>query len=204
MGRPTTSASRISRPRAEKLRQAVQKVLAGYKLGDPNDKTTNVGPVVSKAAAQRIHQHIDEAVKKGAQNATPENKSFSSPPAEGNYVPPTLLTHCNHDMTVIKEETFGPVIPIVSVSSDEQAVELMNDNQFGLTASIWTKDVAKGHELADDVEAGTVFVNRCDYPSPDLAWVGWKDSGKGQTLSIFGFEQFSRLKSYHVKDYPKS
>jgi len=184
--------------------RAVQKVLANYKLGDPNDKSTNVGPVISKAAAQRINEHIDDAVEKGAKNATPQNQSFSSPPQGGNYIPPTLLTHCDHKMTVMRDETFGPVIPIVSVSSDEEAVELMNDSQFGLTASIWTKDVAKGHALADDVDAGTVFVNRCDYPSPDLAWVGWKDSGKGQTLSILGFEQFSRLKSYHVKDYPKS
>jgi len=184
--------------------KAAQKVLAGYKLGDPMDKSTNVGPVISKAAAQRCREHIEDAIKKGAKDATPENKSFNSPPAEGNYIAPTLLTGCTHDMLVVKDETFGPVIPVQSVSSDEQAIELMNDNQFGLTASIWTKDTAKGHELADDVEAGTVFVNRADYPAPDLAWVGWKDSGKGQTLSIFGFEQFSRLKSYHVKDYPKA
>ncbi|KAK4544828.1 hypothetical protein LTR36_003732 [Oleoguttula mirabilis] len=183
--------------------KAVQKVLAGYKLGDPNDKSTNIGPVISKAAAQRITAHIEDAVNKGAKNATPENKTFSSPPADGNYVSPTLLTGCTHAMTVMNEETFGPVIPVQAVSSDAEAIELMNDSHFGLTASIWTKDTAKGHALADEVEAGTVFVNRCDYPSPDLAWVGWKESGKGQTLSIFGFEQFSRLKSYHVKDYPK-
>lgn len=106
-------------------------------------------------------------------------------------------------MLVIKDETFGPVIPIVKVKSDEEAVKLMNDSIFGLTASIWTRDVAKAQELIDDVEAGTVFINRCDYPSPDLAWIGWKDSGKGQTLSKFGFDQFVKLKSYHIKDYPK-
>ncbi|KAK5115635.1 hypothetical protein LTR85_009806 [Meristemomyces frigidus] len=183
---------------------AVQKVLAGYKLGDPNDKSTNIGPVVSKAAAQRITSHIDDAVTKGAKNATPGNKTFSSPPNEGNYIPPTLLTHCTPTMTVMRDETFGPVIPVQAVASDSEAIALMNDSNFGLTASIWTKDVAKGHELAEEVEAGTVFVNRCDFPSPDLAWVGWKESGKGQTLSVFGFEQFSRLKSLHVKDYPKA
>jgi len=106
-------------------------------------------------------------------------------------------------MSIMHDETFGPVIPVQRVSSDEEAISLMNDSQFGLTASIWTKDVAKGEELCGLVEAGTVFVNRADFPSPDLAWTGWKDSGKGVTLSRFGFEQFLKVKSYHVKEYPK-
>ncbi|KAK0937746.1 hypothetical protein LTR29_010640 [Friedmanniomyces endolithicus] len=183
--------------------KAVQKVLSGYKLGDPNDKDTNIGPVISKAAAARIQSHIDEALTKGAKNATPENKTFTSPPAtNGNYIPPTLLTHVNHTMLVMRDETFGPILPIQSVASDSEAVSLMNDSHFGLTASIWTKDVEKGEELSEEVEAGTVFVNRADFPSPDLAWVGWKESGRGQTLSRFGFEQFVRLKSLHVKAYP--
>ncbi|OCL10220.1 aldehyde dehydrogenase [Glonium stellatum] len=182
---------------------AVQDVLKGYKLGDPFDPKTHVGPVVSKKSAETIRSHIQDAIDKGAKNLTPDNESFKSPPLDGNYVAPTLLTEVTHDMTVMTEETFGPVIPIMKVKTDKEAIKLMNDSQFGLTASIWTKDVALGNELADDVEAGTVFVNRCDYPSPDLAWVGWKNSGKGQTLSKFGFDQFVKLKSYHIKDYPK-
>ncbi|KAL9078915.1 MAG: hypothetical protein Q9157_002171 [Trypethelium eluteriae] len=181
---------------------AVREVLKGYKLGDPFDTNTHVGPVISKKAAETIRSHIKDALDKGAIDATPENESFRSPPPDGNYVAPTLLTNVSHSMTVMKDETFGPVIPVMKVHSDEEAIALMNDSEFGLTASIWTKDVKKGNELADDVEAGTVFVNRCDYPSPDLAWVGWKNSGKGQTLSKFGFDQFTRLKSYHIKDYP--
>ncbi|OAL03842.1 aldehyde dehydrogenase [Phaeosphaeriaceae sp. SRC1lsM3a] len=182
---------------------AVQEVLKGYKLGDPFDKDTNIGPVVSKRSAEAIQSHIKDALEKGAKDATPENDTFKNPPAAGNYVAPTLLTGVTHDMAVMTEETFGPVIPVMKVKDDAEAIKLMNDSQFGLTASIWTKDVSKGHELIDDVEAGTVFVNRCDYPAPDLAWVGWKDSGRGQTLSRFGFDQFVKLKSYHVKDYPK-
>ncbi|GAB1734235.1 hypothetical protein NU195Hw_g3466t1 [Hortaea werneckii] len=184
--------------------KALQKVLAGYKLGDPMEKDTNVGPVISKAAAQRTREHVQDALKKGAKDETPANKTFSSPPADGNYVAPVLLTGCTHDMLAMTEETFGPIIPVMKVKGDEEAIQRMNDSQFGLTASIWTKDTEKGHELANDVEAGTVFVNRADFPAADLAWVGWKDSGKGQTLSIFGFEQFSRLKSYHIKNYPKA
>ncbi|KAI5362896.1 Putative aldehyde dehydrogenase domain, aldehyde/histidinol dehydrogenase [Septoria linicola] len=182
----------------------VQKVLANYKLGDPTDKSTQIGPVISKAAKARIEDHISSAIAEGAVNSTPENSSFQNPPKDGNYIAPTLLTSVKQSMQVIQDETFGPVIPIISVSSDSEAVQLMSDNQFGLTASVWTKDVAKGQELANEIEAGTVFVNRADYPAPDLAWVGWKNSGKGQTLSKFGFDQFVKLKSLHFKDYPKA
>ena len=199
---------------------AVQDVLKGYKLGDPFDRSTNVGPVVSKRSAQTINAHIQDALEKGAKDSTPENQSFTSPPLGGNYVKPTLLTNVTHDMDVMNDETFGPVIPVMRVGNDEEAIRLMNDSEFGLTASIWTEDAAKGEELAEQVEAGTVFVNRCDFPSPvsrrvhlilkscayrcqDLAWTGWKNSGKGVTLSKFGFEQFVKLKSFHIKDYPK-
>ena len=145
---------------------AVQKVLKGYKLGDPFDKSTNIGPVVSKRAAETIKAHIKDAVDHGAKDGTPENESFKSLPKDGNFVAPTLLTGVNHDMVVMTEETFGPVIPVMKVKEDTEAIRLMNDSEFGLTASIWTKDTAKGEQLAEDVEAGTVFVNRCDYPSP--------------------------------------
>ena len=198
---------------------AVQDVLKSYKLGDPFDTSTNVGPVVSKNSADTIKAHVRDAIEKGAKDLTPENASFASPPAGGNYVKPTLLIDVNHDMTCMSEETFGPIIPVMRVRDDEDALELINDSDFGLTASIWTKDIAKGEELAEHVEAGTVFVNRCDFPSPvspyriylyiimltgskDLAWTGWKNSGKGVTLSKFGYEQFVKLKSFHVKHYP--
>ncbi|KAJ3952749.1 hypothetical protein N0V92_010811 [Colletotrichum tropicale] len=183
--------------------EAVQKVLKGYVLGDPFDKGTHVGPVISKRSKETIEAHVQDAVAKGAKDATPENESFANPPPKGNFVKPTLLTGVDHSMTVMTEETFGPVIPVMRVKDDDEAVKLMNDSEFGLTASIWTKDTDRGYEIADQVEAGTVFVNRCDFPSPDLAWTGWKNSGKGQTLSRFGYDQFVKLKSYHLKDYPK-
>ncbi|KAK3935650.1 betaine aldehyde dehydrogenase [Diplogelasinospora grovesii] len=182
---------------------AVQNVLKGYRLGDPLEKETHVGPVISKRSKETIKAHIKDALDKGAKNATPENETFSNLPEKGNFVAPTLLTNVDHSMTVMKDETFGPVIPVMKVKDDAEAVKLMNDSEFGLTASIWTKDTEKGYELCEQVEAGTVFVNRCDFPSPDLAWTGWKNSGKGVTLSRFGFEQFVKLKSFHLKDYPK-
>ncbi|KAI9789996.1 MAG: hypothetical protein M1816_005610 [Peltula sp. TS41687] len=182
--------------------KAAQNALKKYRLGDPFDKSIQIGPVISKKAAETIRSHIADAVEQGAVDVTPDNESFTSPPPDGNFVPPTLLINVNHNMNVMTEETFGPIIPIMKVQDDAEAIQLMNDSKFGLTASIWTKDVAKGEELAEVVEAGTVFVNRSDFPSPDLAWTGWKDSGKGVTLSQFGFDQFVKLKSFHLKDYP--
>jgi acyl-CoA reductase-like NAD-dependent aldehyde dehydrogenase len=199
--------------------KAVQSVLKNYKLGDPFDEKTHLGPVVSKHSKETIEAHIKDALEKGAKDATPENNSFKSPPPDGNFVKPTLLTNVDHSMIVMTEESFGPILPVMKVKGDTEAIKLMNDSEFGLTASIWTKDGEKGAELAEQVDAGTVFVNRCDYPSPvsytplistklltelqDLAWTGWKNSGKGVTLSKFGFEQFVKLKSLHFKDYPK-
>lgn len=146
--------------------EAAQEVLKGYKVGDPLDKETQIGPVVSARSKETIEAHIKDALDKGAKDATPANESFDNLPAKGNFVRPTLLVGVSHDMTVMTEETFGPVIAVQKVSSDDEAVKLMNDSEFGLTASIWTKDTDKGYELAEQVEAGTVFVNRADYPSP--------------------------------------
>jgi acyl-CoA reductase-like NAD-dependent aldehyde dehydrogenase len=145
---------------------AVQNVLKGYKLGEPLDKSTHLGPVVSKRSKAAIEGHVKDALEKGAIDKTPENDSFKSPPPDGNYVKPTLLTNVDHNMLVMTEETFGPVIPVMKVKNDTEAIKLMNDSEFGLTASIWTKDTARGAELAEEVEAGTVFLNRCDFPSP--------------------------------------
>ena len=158
--------------------EEVQKVLKNYKLGDPFDKDTHVGPVVSKRSKEAIESHVKDALDKGAKDATPENETFQSPPSDGNYVKPTLLINVDHSMAVMTEETFGPVIPVMKVKDDAEAIKLMNDSEFGLTASIWTKDTAKGAELAEEVEAGTVFVNRCDFPSP----VSYAESSNLQAL----------------------
>ena len=177
---------------------AVQTILKGYKLGDPFDKGTHIGPVISKRSKETIESHIQDAIKKGATDATPENVTFQSLPPKGNFIAPVLLTGVDHKMTVMTEETFGPVIPVMKVKSDAEAVKLMNDSEFGLTASIWTKDLEKGQALCDEVEAGTVFVNRSDFPSPvsfcpiylllccarrqsDLASRTWRGPG-GRTL----------------------
>ena len=196
---------------------AVQDVLRDYKLGNPFDPSTHIGPVISKRSLELIQTHVKDALEKGAEDVTPENPTFLSTPADGNYIKPTLLTGVTHDMMIMQDETFGPIIPVMKVSNDEEAIRLMNDSKFGLTASIWTTDFATGEKLAGLVDAGTVFINRSDFPSPvsgqirsfccsllaytqqDLAWTGWKNSGKGVTLSPFGFDQFVKLKSFHIK-----
>lgn len=144
----------------------VQKVLSKYIVGDPMDKKTQIGPVVSAASRESIRAQIADAVEKGAKDVTPPNATFDNLPKEGHFIRPTLLTGVTHDMVVMQQETFGPVIPVMVVKSDEEAVRLMNDSDLGLTASVWTKDVAYGEKLSEEIEAGTVFVNRADYPSP--------------------------------------
>lgn len=149
--------------------EEVKKVLSNYRVGDPFDEKTHIGPVISKRAKETVLAHIEDAVKKGAKDETPANATFENFPPNGNYVKPTLLTGVNHDMTVMTEETFGPVIPVMKVNSDEEAIKFMNDSEFGLTASVWTKDTATAEKLIEKIEAGTVFVNRADFPSPVCA-----------------------------------
>ncbi|CAI6098757.1 unnamed protein product [Clonostachys chloroleuca] len=178
----------------------LQDELQGYNLGDPNQQSTSIGPVISSAAVKAIEEQVRDAISKGAVDATPENPSFASLPTTGSYVAPRLLTNVTHDMAVAKTETFGPLIPVIKVKDDAEAVALMNDSEYGLTASIWTQDLERASELISEVEAGTVFVNRCDCPNPDLSWIGWKNSGLGSTLGPRGFDAFVTLKSHHIRD----
>jgi acyl-CoA reductase-like NAD-dependent aldehyde dehydrogenase len=143
----------------------VKNVLGKYRVGDPLDEKSQVGPVISKRAKESILAHIADAVSKGAKDDTPANDTFQNFPADGNYVKPTLLTGVTHDMKVMTDETFGPVLPVMKVDSDEDAIRHMNDSEFGLTASIWTKDVAYAEGLVERVDAGTVYINRSDFPS---------------------------------------
>ncbi|TPX12995.1 uncharacterized protein E0L32_006640 [Thyridium curvatum] len=178
----------------------LQKEIATYALGDPMDPKTLVGPVISQAAKKAIEAQVKDALDKGAVDMTPDNATFKNPPAGGNYVVPTILANVNHNMVVMQEETFGPIMPVAKVASDDEAIRLMNDTEYGLTASVWTKDIPRGQEIIEQLQAGTVFINRCDYPNPDLAWTGWKKSGLGCTLGPKGFDFFVKLKSYHIKE----
>jgi len=169
-----------------------------YKLGNPLDKGTTLGPMVRAQAAELVRAHVRDAVDKGAQ-ALIDPKSFPADKDGTPYVAPQVLIDVDHRMQVMTEETFGPVVGIMAVGSDEDAVRLMNDSRYGLTASIWTKDAEAALRIGDRVETGTWFMNRCDYLDPALAWTGVKDSGRGCTLSRLGIEAFTRPKSFHLK-----
>jgi len=174
-----------------------------FKIGDPTDPSVDLGPVVSLHSAARIRKQVADAVAAGAKALVPAD-SFPAATPGATFVAPQVLVDVNHGMDVMKEESFGPVIGIMKVSSDAEALELMNDSRYGLTASIWTdassaESVAAFNQLASDLETGTVFLNRCDFLDPALAWTGAKDSGRGISLSKFGYDQLTRAKSVHMK-----
>jgi acyl-CoA reductase-like NAD-dependent aldehyde dehydrogenase len=168
-----------------------------YKLGNPLDKATTIGPMVRTDAAESVRAQIREALSKGAKALIDFPDMAGTP-----YLPPQVLVDVDHRMQVMSEETFGPVVGIMPVDSDEQAIALMNDSRYGLTASIWTQDADAALAIGDRVETGTWYMNRCDYLDPALAWTGVKDSGRGCTLSRMGLETFTRPKSFHLRLKP--
>ena len=168
-----------------------------YHLGDPTNPEVTIGPMVRVSAAEKVRQQIDEAITKGARSII-DSSTFPSHLGLP-YLSPQILVNVDHSMEIMTEETFGPVAAIMKVVSDDEAMDLINDSQYGLTASIWTKDSGRAIELGNKIETGTVFMNRCDYLDPALAWTGVKNSGKGCTLSELGFDQFIRPKSFHMR-----
>lgn len=173
-------------------------ITKGYALGNPLDESTNLGPMVRTSAADFVRGQIEEAVASGAKSLV-DPSGFSANQTDSPYLAPHILTNVNHSMRVMNEESFGPVVGIMKVQSDEEAVALMNDSDLGLTASIWSADVDAALALGDRIETGTVFLNRCDYLDPELAWTGVKDTGRGVSLSRFGYDQLTRAKSFNYR-----
>lgn len=184
----------------EKLFDAfVQKAVAivsGYKLGNPLDQATTLGPMANIRFADLVRSQTADAISKGA-TAHIDASRFADD--GGTYLAPQILTNVTHDMRVMREESFGPVVGIMKVADDSEAIRLMNDSDFGLTASLWTADAARAARIGRDIETGTVFMNRCDYLDPALCWTGCKDTGRGGALSVIGYHNLTRPKSYHLK-----
>jgi acyl-CoA reductase-like NAD-dependent aldehyde dehydrogenase len=171
------------------------KIVRGYKLGNPLDPATDIGPMAHKRFAAEARAQVAEAVAAGA------IAHIETDPADdgATYMTPQILTNVDHSMRIMRDETFGPAVGIMKVSGDAEAIALMNDSQFGLTASLWTNDAVLAAAVGEALETGTVFMNRCDYLDPALCWTGCKDTGRGAALSALGFYAVTRPKSWHFK-----
>jgi acyl-CoA reductase-like NAD-dependent aldehyde dehydrogenase len=169
-----------------------------YVLGNPLDEATTLGPMVTPGAAFFVRGQIAEALAQGA-TALIDPQAFPADVPGSAYLAPQVLVDVSHQMSVMRDESFGPVVGIMPVASDDEAIALMNDSEFGLSASIWTRDLAAAERLGNQVATGTLFMNRCDYLDPALAWTGVKNSGRGVTLSPLGYEHLTRAKSFHLR-----
>jgi acyl-CoA reductase-like NAD-dependent aldehyde dehydrogenase len=154
--------------------------------------------MVRADAADNVRAQIQEAVTLGAQTLIDPNHFPADTPGSP-YLAPQVLINVDHRMAIMREETFGPAVGIMKVQDDLEAIRLMNDSAYGLTASVWTEDADAALRIGERVETGTWFMNRCDYLDPALAWTGVKDSGRGCTLSRLGLETFTRPKSFHLR-----
>ncbi|NTA37693.1 aldehyde dehydrogenase family protein [Agrobacterium salinitolerans] len=176
--------------------------VSNYKLGNPLEQETTLGPMANKRFAKVVRAQIADAVAKGAK-ALVDPKLFPADDGESAYVAPQVLVNVDHSMEFMTEETFGPAVGIMKVKNDDEAIALMNDSKYGLTASLWTQDAARAGRIGREIETGTVFMNRADYLDPALCWTGVKETGRGGSLSVLGFQNLTRPKSYHLKKVTK-
>ena len=178
------------------VEQAVE-IVSTYKLGNPLDQDTTIGPMAHTRFAAHVRKQSQEAVKAGAKQLV--DSTLFPQDDNGAYLAPQILIDVNHEMNVMREESFGPVVGIMKVSDDDKALSLINDSHFGLTASLWTSNTERASSLGRRIETGTVFMNRCDYLDPSLCWTGCKDTGRGAGLSVLGYHSVTRPKSFHLK-----
>jgi acyl-CoA reductase-like NAD-dependent aldehyde dehydrogenase len=171
-------------------------LLADYKLGNPMNEKITMGPLANRSALDELEEKIAEAQSLGARLIMGGERLQRS---SGNFFPPTLLANVVNHARVMQEESFAPILPVHPVDDDAEALVRMNDTAFGLTASVWTKSRKRAEFFAKELDAGTVYQNRCDYLDPALPWTGARDSGKGSTLSKYGFYQLTRRKSIHFR-----
>jgi acyl-CoA reductase-like NAD-dependent aldehyde dehydrogenase len=172
-----------------------------YVLDDPLDQATTLGPMAAPRFANVVRQQTAEAIAKGASGLI-DAAAFKRSKAKTPWLAPQVLTGVDHSMSVMREESFGPVVGIMPVKDDEQAIALMNDSAYGLSASVWTQDLDAAERIGARLETGTVYANRCDYLDPGLAWTGVRETGRGTSLSRIGYEMLTRPKSFHLREVP--
>lgn len=178
--------------------EAAVAAVGDWTLGDPRDPAPWLGPMVRPRNAELVRQQLAAAAAAGARGLV-DPSSFPAAAQGGAWLAPQLMVDVDHSMELMREETFGPVAGIMKVASDAEAVRLANDSRYGLTASIWSRDVEAAAALSRELEVGTVFLNRCDYLDPGLAWTGVKDTGRGATLSVLGYHELTRPRSIHFR-----
>jgi len=176
---------------------AVEPLVRAYVLGDPRSERTTMGPIAQPWHPAQLQGFVDDAVAKGARVVA--GGKARQVEGRGRFFEPTVLSDVSPEAWLMDAEAFGPLLPIASVASDEEALARMNDSQLGLTASVWTQDLERAEHMARQLEAGTVYMNRCDALDPALPWSGVKDSGRGVTLSALGFDALTRPKALHFR-----
>jgi acyl-CoA reductase-like NAD-dependent aldehyde dehydrogenase len=182
----------------DRFAEAFAAMASRYRLDDPRDEATTLGPMAAIRFAELVRAHTAEAIAKGARPLV-DHRHFTANRDGSAYLAPQVLIGVDHTMRLMTEESFGPVAGIMKVNSDDEALRLMNDSPYGLTASIWTEDAEAAELIGDNVATGTVFMNRCDYIDPELAWTGVKDTGRGAGMGPFGFDAMTRPKSFHLR-----
>jgi len=188
----------VVRSHFDKFVEGFVELTKKYRLGNPLDSSTNLGPMVRTRAADYVRQQVKDAILYGAKSLIPDG-FFEGEKENSPYLGPKVLINVDHSMSLMRDESFGPVIGIMPVRDDTEAIERMNASAYGLTASLWTSDSERAKKVGNKIETGTVFMNRCDYLDPALAWTGVKDTGRGVSLSILGYAQLTRVKSFHFK-----
>ncbi|MEZ5933434.1 MAG: aldehyde dehydrogenase family protein [Alphaproteobacteria bacterium] len=181
----------------EKFVEKAVAIVEGYVLGNPLEDKITLGPMAHWRFADEVRAQTKEAIDAGAR-ALIDPEHFPEDDG-GTYLAPQILVDVDHSMRVMRDESFGPVVGIMKVKDDDEAIRLMNDSDFGLTASLWTRDPHRAAAIGRRIQTGTVFMNRCDYLDPALCWTGCKDTGKGGALSVIGYHNLTRPKSYHLK-----
>ncbi|MGZ8254284.1 MAG: aldehyde dehydrogenase family protein [Burkholderiaceae bacterium] len=171
------------------------KEVQAFRVGDPTSEDTYIGPLTRAPQLDVLERQVADAKDKGAKLLT----GGARLPAPGNWFQPTVFSHVNHSMELMREESFGPIIGIQKVGSDDEAIRLMNDTEYGLTAGVYTRDEARARRILAQVRAGSVYWNCCDRVSPRLPWSGVGHSGVGLTLSTYGIETFTRPKAWHLR-----
>ena len=175
-------------------------IVSGYRLGNPLDAETTLGPMANIRFADTVREQTRDAIGKGARSLI--DPDLFPQDDGGTYLMPQILVDVTHEMSVMRDESFGPVVGIMKVRDDEEAIGLMNDSEFGLTAALFTRDAERAARVGARIETGTVFMNRCDYLDPGLCWTGCKNTGRGGALSVIGYQNLTRAKSYHFRKMP--